>query len=66
MRKTDPIQPRCVRTNDAARYLGMSPWKVRHLISDGKLSIISDGDGPFRLDVRDLDKYIETHRQIND
>jgi hypothetical protein len=43
----------------------MSPWKVRHLISSGKLPIISDGDGPFRLDVRDLDRYIETHRQTN-
>jgi excisionase family DNA binding protein len=58
------VNPRLIRTKDAARYLGVSPWKIRQLVLAGQLSFVDDGDGsPWRFDVQDLDAYIARQKQ---
>jgi excisionase family DNA binding protein len=58
------LQRRLLRTKDAAEYLCMSEWKLRRVIQAGELSVVRYGEGtPFLLDVRDLDRYIEEHKQ---
>lgn len=54
---------RYLRVSAAADYLGFSPPKLRQLIANGKLPYVQDGDsGPFMLDIRDLDEYMEKHK----
>ncbi len=56
------LNPRLLRTKDAARYLGMSAGQIRRLVQDGMLPVIKNGTGehaPFLLDIRDLDSYVE-------
>ena len=54
---------RLLRTKQAASYLSMSEWKLRCLIQDAILPIVQNkGGGPFLLDVRDLDAYIENNK----
>lgn len=61
-----PIQ-RLLRTKQAATYLSMSEWKLRRLIQDAILPFIQDQEGgPFLLDVRDLDAYIESNKHHAD
>lgn len=58
------LKPRLIRTKDAARYLGVSPWKIRQLVLAGKLNFVDDGDGsPWRFDLHDLDAYIAQRKQ---
>jgi excisionase family DNA binding protein len=58
------FSPRLLRTREAAKYIAVSPWKIRKLAQEGKLPYIADGDGsPLRFDIRDLDAYIERFRQ---
>ena len=48
--------PRVLRTADAARYLGVSPWTVRRLAAEGKLGFLP---GKFlRFDREELDAFI--------
>ncbi len=58
------IEPRLLRTKQAAAYLGMSPWALRQEVQRGALPYISCGDhtSAWRFDVRDLDAWIERHR----
>jgi excisionase family DNA binding protein len=64
MTATATLQRRLIRTKEAASYLSMSDWKLRRLIQDGAFPVVQDQeDGPFLLDVRDLDGYIENHRR---
>jgi excisionase family DNA binding protein len=50
---------RMLRVREAATYLGSSPWKVRQLIAKRRIPFFQDGDGPFLVDIRDLDGFIE-------
>lgn len=55
---------RLLRLKLAADYLSLSPWKLRRLISEGKLPVVQDCDGgPFLLDLRDLDGFVETNKR---
>jgi hypothetical protein len=59
---------RLLRTKQAAAYLSMSEWKLRRLIQSAIFPIVQDHEGgPFLLDVRDLDAYIEgnKHHAVN-
>jgi hypothetical protein len=61
-----PIQ-RVLRTKQAAAYLSMSEWKLGCLIQDAILPFIQDREGgPFLLDGRDLDAYIESNKHRAD
>ena len=63
-----PVKPtiakRLLRVREAAHYLGVSPWKLRRLVQDGLLPIVQDRDGgAWRVDMRDLDAFIERHKR---
>ena len=62
-RKISPSR-RLVRVREAAEYLGSSPWKVRQLIADRRIPFVQDGDGPFWIDIRDLDSFIEQNKRL--
>jgi len=58
------IVRRLLKTKEAAHYLGVSTWKVRKLVLDGKLPCVADSDsGPWLLDIHDLDTYIDTNKR---
>ena len=64
MAQTATLHRRLIRTKEAASYLSMSDWKVRRLIQEGVFQVVQDHEGgPFLLDVRDLDSYIENHKR---
>jgi excisionase family DNA binding protein len=43
---------------DAARYLGIRPWTLRHWISDRKIDIVKYGNGIVRIRRTVLDRYV--------
>ena len=54
---------RLLRIREAAEYLSLSPWKLRRLIQDGRLPIVQASEGgAWRIEVRDLDSFIERHK----
>jgi excisionase family DNA binding protein len=58
------VEPRALKTNDAAAYLGISPWKLRNLVQAGEVSYIAgDGTSPWLFDKQELDQWIETRKQ---
>jgi excisionase family DNA binding protein len=63
-KKKAPLSQRMMRVREAAAYLGLSPWKVRRLIASRRIPFMQDGDGPFLLDLRDLDGFIERSKRI--
>jgi len=64
MTTTATLQRRLIRTKEAAAYLSMSDWKLRRLIQEGSFPVVQDHEGgPFLLDVRDLDGYVENHKR---
>jgi excisionase family DNA binding protein len=54
------MEAKVLRTKEAAKYLAISPWKLRKLCHDGRITFISDGENtsPVRFLVSDLDAYI--------
>jgi excisionase family DNA binding protein len=55
-----PNQRRLLRLKEAARYMSVSPWKLRGLIQNGEIPIVrnGDGNGVWLLDIKDLDDWI--------
>jgi excisionase family DNA binding protein len=47
--------------NQAAEYLGRSPWAVRSMIWSGKLPAVRDGKR-ILVDVLDLDRRVEANK----
>jgi excisionase family DNA binding protein len=43
---------------DAAKLLGISPWTMRHWISDGKIEFVKYGNGLVRLKRSTLDEFV--------
>ena len=65
MQPKTTINRRLFRLKVAAEYLSLSPWKVRRLIQAGRLPVVQDCEGgPFLLDVRDLDCFVERHKRV--
>jgi len=54
------MESKVMRTREAARYIGVSPWKLRKLVHDGRVAYLSDGDNTsaLRFLVEDLDDYL--------
>ena len=44
--------------NEAANYLRISPWTLRHWISQGKVIYLKYLDGAVRIRRSDLDKFV--------
>src|SRR3954447_10904964 len=49
------LEPRLMRLDDAARYIGRTPKATRHLIDRGELPCLRMG-GRLMFDIHDLDK----------
>jgi excisionase family DNA binding protein len=63
MTTTATLQRRLIRTKEAAAYLSMSDWKLRRLIQEGTFPVVQDHEGgPFLLDIRDLDGYVDNNK----
>jgi len=54
------VNSKVMKTREAARYIGVSPWKLRKLVHEGKVAYISDGDctSALRFLTVDLDDYL--------
>ena len=64
MTKDQAFVRRLLRLKEAADYLSVSPWKLRHIIQAGELPIVKCSDNaPWLLDVRDLDGWVERNKQ---
>jgi excisionase family DNA binding protein len=64
MTKLQPSARRLLRLKQAAQYVSLSPWKLRKLVQDGQLPIVKYGENtPWLVDVRDLDGWVERHKQ---
>lgn len=62
--QTRATNPRLFRLKRASEYLSLSPWKMRRLIQEGRLPVVQDCEGgPFLLDVRDLDGFVERNKR---
>jgi excisionase family DNA binding protein len=57
------MENKVMRTREAAKYLAISPWKLRKLAHEGKVAYISDGDATsaLRFLVKHLDEYLERY-----
>ena len=58
------MESKVMRTSDAAKYIGVSPWKLRKLVHEGRLAYLSDGDNTsaLRFHVDDLDDFLNRCR----
>jgi excisionase family DNA binding protein len=62
--RTQTVAPRVLKTNDAAAYLGISPWKLRNLVQSSEISYIAgEGTSPWLFDKQELDHWIESRKQ---
>lgn len=60
----DSPSRRLLKVKQAAAYMSISPWTVRKLVQSQQLRIVKlDDRGPWLLDVRDLDQFIETRKE---
>lgn len=56
---------RLLKVKPAAAYLSVSPGTVRKLVQAQQLRIVKlDTRGPWLLDVRDLDNFVDTHKEF--
>jgi excisionase family DNA binding protein len=52
------VQKRLYNVKEAGRYLGRSPWAIRHLIWSGELPQVRQGRRVF-VDIMDLEQFVE-------
>ncbi len=45
---------------DAAAYLGIRPWTLRHWVSDRKIEIVKYGNGAVRIKRSVLERFVAT------
>jgi excisionase family DNA binding protein len=54
---------RLVKVKEAAAYLSISPYSLRKLVQSQELPIVKLQDrGPWLLDLRDLDRFVEARK----
>ena len=56
------VSKRLYSVKEAGRYLGRSPWAIRHLIWEGHLPEVRQGRRVM-IDVLDMDRFIERHKR---
>ena len=59
-----PVEPICVRVNDAARMIGIGRTKLYELISSGELETVKIGKAT-RITTASLRKLVDRHRALN-
>lgn len=63
---SETISKRLYSVKEAGRYLGRSPWAIRHLIWEGHLPQVRQGRRVM-VDVVDMDQFIAKYkREAND
>lgn len=63
---SETVSKRLYSVKEAGRYLGRSPWAIRHLIWEGHLPQVRQGRRVM-VDVMDMDQFIAKHkREAND
>jgi excisionase family DNA binding protein len=45
---------------EAAQYLGIRPWTLRHWISDRKIDVVKYGNGAVRIKRSVLERFVAT------
>ena len=55
------VEPRMLRTKEAARYIGVSEWKLRQMVYAEEIAVIRSKYWLFAID--DLDKWIARERR---
>jgi excisionase family DNA binding protein len=53
-----PVKDELLTVNEAAAYLTIKPWTLRHWISDRKIDIVKYGNGIVRVRRSVLDRYV--------
>jgi excisionase family DNA binding protein len=53
-----PVTDDLLNVNEAAAYLRIKPWTLRHWISDRKIDIVKYGNGLVRIRRSVLDRYL--------
>ena len=61
LRKLPAIQPRLLSIRDAAVYIGRSKRSMETMVAAGEIPTVRYGGHP-RIDIRDLDVWIECHK----
>lgn len=60
----ETVPKRLLKVKEAGNYLSLSPWKTRQLVINGTLPYLQmEERGPFLLDVRDLDAFVEAQKR---
>lgn len=59
---SEGVSKRLYSVKEAGRYLGRSPWAIRHLIWEGHLPQVRQGRRVM-VDVVDMDQFIEKHKR---
>ena len=59
-----PVEPICVKVNDAARMIGIGRTKLYELISSGELETGKIGKAT-RITTASLHNLVERHRAMN-
>jgi len=59
--------PRLLRLRAASQYLSISTKALRKMIVRGELPYIQlcNGNSPFLIDLRDLDRFVEARKTVN-
>jgi Helix-turn-helix domain len=65
---TQPAQWCLLKTKDVARVLACSPWQVRELVHAGRIKpvIFNPDAADWRFDSRELERFVDSCRGIND
>ena len=53
-----PVTDELLNVNEAAAYLKIKPWTLRHWISDRKIDFVKYGNGVVRLRRSVLDRFV--------
>ncbi|WP_298333142.1 helix-turn-helix domain-containing protein [uncultured Erythrobacter sp.] len=64
MSGNQPVEPICIRINDAARMIGVGRTKLYDLISSGELETVKIGRAT-RITTASLHKLVERHKALN-
>lgn len=57
----EAVLKRLYSVKEAGKYLGRSPWAIRHLIWSGALPQVRQGRRVF-VDIVDLDQFVEKYK----
>jgi hypothetical protein len=65
MPKAPANSKRLLRLKDASAYMSLSTWQLRRIVQAGEIPLVRIGSegAPWLVDVRDLDQFIDQHKE---